>query len=708
MSDLFFDLSWPVAHAAEALEALARAAGCWPAHAAAPCRPPTAATLAEPGERNAWFEQLGAYLGVELLGVEATYPEVAQLVEQSVPALVCVELGGELRVIAVLSARRSQLQVIDPSGQRRRCPLQALVRQLEEPHAAGLRPQALQLLSGLGLSAQQQQRALRGLLRERLKQARTRDVWLLRGAPAPKLAAALRSTRLLRPLGFALLAYAAQFALLGLGWHAVTQGALLGEVDRGWLLAWGIALISSVPLQALVSLLSARFFLGSGALLRSQLLSAIVRLDPSVVRRLGSGQLLLTVMEAGALESLGLSGSLSGLFAVIDLGVAAWLLSHAAHSGVLLAALAGCIVLLTLCMLRYLKLRRHWTDQRMQLTRGLIEAMVGHRTRLAQEPQASRHEHEDRMLEAYLSSSSTVDRAAVFISSLPRVSLLICLAWLALSIIQTKTTLVALAMAFGGALLAARALGSLASSLNQLSAALIAYSYIAPVLAAPRSHERAADPTLAARARARRGSRGVLEARGLTVLNPGSATPVLSGLDLRIQAGDQLLLEGASGSGKSTLAYALAGLRPLARGTLSWNGLDRPTLGSAWRQRVNIAPQFHDNHVWSGTFAFNLLLGRRWPPEADDLEQAELVSRELGLGPLLERMPRGLSQILGEAGWQLSHGERSRLFAARAILADADLTVLDESIAALDPDTAALVLSSIRKRVRSLLLIAHP
>jgi ATP-binding cassette subfamily B protein len=487
----------------------------------------------------------------------------------------------------------------------------------------------------------------------------------------------------------------------------VTQGALLGYVDRGWLLAWGMALISSVPLQALVSLLSARFFLGTGALLRSQLLSAIVRLDPSSVRSHGSGQLLLTVMESGALESLGLSGSLSGLFAVIDLGVAAWLLSHAAHGGVLIAALLGCTLLLALCMQRYLQLRGQWTGQRMGITRGLIEAMLGHRTRLAQEPPAMRHEHEDRMLERYHASSCEIDNTAVFISSLPRISLLICLAWLAVSVAQTQSTLLELAMAFGGALLASRALASLAASLNQLTTALIAYRYIAPVLAATSSEERAADPTLACSAR-ERSARGVLEARGLTVVNPGNTTPVLSGLDLRIERGDQWLLEGASGSGKSTLAYALAGLRPLTRGTLGFNGLDRPTLGSAWRRRVIVAPQFHDNHVWSGSFAFNLLLGRRWPPELSDLEQAELISRELGLGPLLDKMPRGLQQMLGDAGWQLSHGERSRLFAARAILADADLTVLDESIAALDPDTAASVLRCVRKRVRSLLLIAHP
>jgi ATP-binding cassette subfamily B protein len=71
-------------------------------------------------------------------------------------------------------------------------------------------------------------------------------------------------------------------------------------------------------------------------------------------------------------------------------------------------------------------------------------------------------------------------------------------------------------------------------------------------------------------------------------------------------------------------------------------------------------------------------------------------------------MPSGLRQIVGETGWQLSHGERSRLFVARALLADADLVVLDESLAALDPETAGRVLACARRRARSLLLVAHP
>ena len=73
--------------------------------------------------------------------------------------------------------------------------------------------------------------------------------------------------------------------------------------------------------------------------------------------------------------------------------------------------------------------------------------------------------------------------------------------------------------------------------------------------------------------------------------------------------------------------------------------------------------------------------------DAATLAEAQSLCEELGLGPLLERMPAGLQQRVGETGWQLSHGERSRVFLARALRQKAPLTILDESFAALDPQT---------------------
>jgi ATP-binding cassette subfamily B protein len=71
-------------------------------------------------------------------------------------------------------------------------------------------------------------------------------------------------------------------------------------------------------------------------------------------------------------------------------------------------------------------------------------------------------------------------------------------------------------------------------------------------------------------------------------------------------------------------------------------------------------------------------------------------------------MPAGLNQMVGETGWQLSHGERSRLYIARALLQRADLVVLDESFAALDPENLRRSLTCVLNRVKTLVVIAHP
>ena len=64
--------------------------------------------------------------------------------------------------------------------------------------------------------------------------------------------------------------------------------------------------------------------------------------------------------------------------------------------------------------------------------------------------------------------------------------------------------------------------------------------------------------------------------------------------------------------------------------------------------------------------------------------------------------------MVGEGGWRLSHGERSRLFIARTLLQKADLIILDESFAALDPEALQIALSCVLRRAKALLLIAHP
>ncbi len=269
----------------------------------------------------------------------------------------------------------------------------------------------------------------------------------------------------------------------------------------------------------------------------------------------------------------------------------------------------------------------------------------------------------------------------------------------------------ALAVSLGGMLLAYQALDKLSMGLGHLADVGITWSQIAPLFQAASPSEAAPPPTVTTELQRAPISSGevVLEARDLVFRYAGRREPILHRCSLSIQNGERILLQGASGGGKSTLSAILSGLRQPESGLLMLHGLDRATLGTdAWRRRIVSAPQFHDNHVLSGTLAFNLLMGGNWPPRQKELQAAEALCRDLGLGELIDRMPAGLFQMAGETGWQLSHGEQSRLFIARALLQRAELVILDESFGALDPETLQRALRCVDERAKTLFVIAHP
>ena len=179
-------------------------------------------------------------------------------------------------------------------------------------------------------------------------------------------------------------------------------------------------------------------------------------------------------------------------------------------------------------------------------------------------------------------------------------------------------------------------------------------------------------------------------------------------MQLNIPRDARLLLEGPSGSGKTTLASIVAGLETPESGLLLIDGLDRGALGAAgWRARVTMAPQAHDNYWWA-VARVQSADGTRWPAEPQRSGRGRAVCRELGLGDLLDRLPGGLHQVVGETGWQLSQGERMRVFLARALLQQPELLVLDESFSALDPENVERAMRCVTNRAPTVLAIAHP
>jgi len=408
--------------------------------------------------------------------------------------------------------------------------------------------------------------------------------------------------------------------------------------------------------------------IGAGGLLKQRLLYGALQLEPEEIRHQGAGQLLGCVIESEAVESLALSGGLLGLMAGIELVMAAGVLGLGAGGWPHALLLLGWVATALLLGWRYLRRYRRWTEARLGMTHDLVERMVGHRTRLAQQAPEHWHEGEDQVLDRYLNLSKEVDQTGVLLLALvPRAWLLIGVLGLAPAFVSGSGSPTTLAVGIGGIVLAHRALKRLALGLQHLAGACISWKQVAPLFrAAVRSQ--AEQATSAARIGVSSApgqhnkNSAFFEAHDLTFRYPQRSEPVLRGCDLRIALGDRLLLEGPSGGGKSTLASLLTGLRAPQSGLLLAGGLDRQTLGTeGWRKRVSAAPQFHENHVLTGTFSFNLLMGRCWPPRLEDLEEAEIICRQLGLDDLLKRMPAGLLQMVGETGWQLSHGERSRL-----------------------------------------------
>jgi ATP-binding cassette subfamily B protein len=382
------------------------------------------------------------------------------------------------------------------------------------------------------------------------------------------------------------------------------------------------------------------------------------------------------------------------------------------------------IVVALLVLWRYYRTSRDWTATYQEMTNELAEGMVGHRTRLAQQDRRHWHDDEDQALDRYLKLSESMDRVSILLNSvIYRGWIVVGLAGIAVPFISGAASVQAVAISLGGILLAAQALGKLSSGSQSLIGLFIAWQQVGPLFkAAARPRELAAPGFVPPRPDAAHeapvgqeihaslpAGQSLIQASDLVFRYRPGGKPVIQECNLQINRGDRLLVEGPSGGGKSTLAALLTGLRVPESGSLLLQGFDRQILGSEeWRRRVVMAPQFQENYVFSETFAFNLLMGRRWPPLPEDLAEAEVICRELGLGELLDRMPSGFQQMLGESGWQLSHGERSRLFIARTLLQKAELIILDESFGALDPENLSRALQCALQRARTMLVIAHP
>lgn len=179
--------------------------------------------------------------------------------------------------------------------------------------------------------------------------------------------------------------------------------------------------------------------------------------------------------------------------------------------------------------------------------------------------------------------------------------------------------------------------------------------------------------------------------------------PILQHINMHIAPGEHIALVGPTGSGKTTVIRLLCRLYEQQQGRILLDGIDiREIQIAELRKRLGVVLQ--DTFLFSGNVENNLKLDTNIArPEL------EKICNDLGLSPLLERLPNGLDTSLRERGGNLSSGERQLLAIARVALRNPSILIMDEATAFLDPSTEATLQRDLGRLLtnRTAIVIAH-
>ena len=183
--------------------------------------------------------------------------------------------------------------------------------------------------------------------------------------------------------------------------------------------------------------------------------------------------------------------------------------------------------------------------------------------------------------------------------------------------------------------------------------------------------------------------------------------PIIKGITLKIDAGQMVGLVGHTGSGKSTLTNLLLRFYDFKDGDMGKifvDGVDITTYPKrTFRSHIGIIIQ--DPVMFKGTVADNIRFGISSVTDAE----AETILRDIGGGPLLDKLEKGIHQEVSRNGTNLSVGEKQMISFARAIVHDPAILIMDEATANIDTETEQRIQHALEKarKGRTLIVIAH-
>lgn len=185
---------------------------------------------------------------------------------------------------------------------------------------------------------------------------------------------------------------------------------------------------------------------------------------------------------------------------------------------------------------------------------------------------------------------------------------------------------------------------------------------------------------------------------------PEAADPALHNIRLTVRRGETLGIVGRTGSGKSTLLRLLLREFDVSDGDIRIGGQSvyGVTLHGL-RGAIAYAPQ--DDFLFSASIAENIAFAKAGTP----MEEIQRVAQVASVHDDILRFPEGYETVVGERGVTLSGGQKQRISIARALLIDAEILLLDDTLSAVDARTETRILDELRKNRanRTTLITTH-
>lgn len=197
---------------------------------------------------------------------------------------------------------------------------------------------------------------------------------------------------------------------------------------------------------------------------------------------------------------------------------------------------------------------------------------------------------------------------------------------------------------------------------------------------------------------------GNIEFKNLTFRYPDADYDALSEVSFKISAGENVGIIGKTGSGKTTLVDLILRTYNVPDGTLFVDGHDVNDITiKSLRDFCAYVPQ--DNFLFSDTIEHNIAFATDGG-NIDDVIRAAQMSN---VDDNIKEFSEGYSTVLGERGVTVSGGQKQRISIARALMKDAPILILDDSVSAVDTDTERVIIGNLRenRRGKTTILIAH-